>query len=308
MCSTGTGSPTPLTFKLDEEGRYTFTPLVQWARQNRPAGGGIVISPSTSLATNDGVSGPVKTSDLSLPDVNLSAGGRIDRTVLTGFDFRANPADAWRINGSYRYINFGTEIDRFTPQVSSAAQLNQLRTENAVQRVQSKSEIERRYHNFDVNATYEMRQAGWWKNITQVGVHQRLAETRSTIAAGAVPGPQSAINIYTGRATSPLIANFPALIWGNLSEINFLNGYVQNRTSLADGRWVVTLGLGYGRNTVDGETRQGDLTPNAALVFNVNKRLALYTSYATSYNPNDVDAEDASGRRGRLRPDTRCEL
>lgn len=291
-----------LTFKLDKEGRYTITPLVQYTRFNRPAGGGIVVSPSTSLTTNDNVSSPINERDISRPDVNLSAGGRVDETLMTGFDVRAVVTDRLRVGGTYRYIDFEYFINQFTPQVSTSAQINQLRTQNTVSRLQSKSDNTQRNHSYDINATYELRSAGWWRNMTQIGVYNRRLSTRTTTPAGTVPGAGSPINIYTGAFATPLVDSHPALVRGNPNETSYLNGYVQNRTSLDNNRWIVTLGLGYGRNTVNNVTRRGAFIPNAALAFNASSRLLLYASYAESFNPNDASLQDISGRINPFEP------
>ena len=291
-----------LTFKLDEEGRYTFTPLAQYTRLARPAGGGIVVSPSTSLSTNDGASGPINTDDLSRPDVNLSGGGRVDETFLTGFDVRAAVTNRLRLSAAYRYIDLEYFINQFTPQVTTAAQIEQLRTQHTVSRLQAKSDNFQRNHSFDVNATYEARTDGWWRNLTQFGVYQRRLTTRTTTPAGATPVAQSPVNIYTGAAASPLADTYPAIVWGTPSETSFLNGYVQNRTSLDHNRWVVTLGLGFGRNVVNGSARRVAFIPNAALVFNANAHLLLYASYAESFNPNDASAQDIDGRSNIFDP------
>lgn len=293
-----------LTFKVDEEGRYLITPIAQWTRFNRPAGGGIVVSPSTSLSTNDGISGPINEADISRPDVNLSGGGRIDETWLTGFDVRAGITDRLTINGAYRFIAFNYDINQFTPQVSTAAQVNQLRTGNTVARIQSKSENELRNHSYDINANYDWRASGWWRNTTQFGVYNRFLRSRTTSPAGAVPGVQSPINIYTGARPSPLVDNYPALIWNASVETTFLNAYMQNRTSLDNGRWVVTLGLGYGRNTVDGTARRGAFIPNAGVVFNATRDALFYASYAESFNPNDTSAQDVFGNINPFDPAT----
>ena len=51
-------------------------------------------------------------------------------------------------------------------------------------------------------------------------------------------------------------------------------------------------------------TRKGDVTPNASLVFNVTKSVALYASYSTSYSPADGSYENASGQAGSFDPTT----
>ena len=292
-----------VTWKLDQRGRYTLTPIAQWTRMRRPSGGGIVVSPSTSLSTSDGVNGPINTADLSPLDVNLSSGGRMDETFWTGVDFRGQASRALTLNASYRFIRFDTDIDQFTPQVTTSAQVAALQTLGLVQRVHSKSGNERRYQNVDVNGTYDIRPGGSWKTLMQVGVNGRVATLRATSPVGPTPGPQSALDVYTGATLTPLVPNFPALSWGNWTDDTFWNTYLQNQTSLANGRVVATLGLGYGQNDpAVGAVRSSDLMPNAALVFNATRDLALFGSYATSYNPTDPASETASGERGTFGP------
>lgn len=289
-----------LTFRLDKTGRYALTPMVQYMRANRPAGGGLVISPSTSLSTNDGRSGPVNTADLTPADVNLSSGGRLDETLMTAVDLRARPSDRVTVNAAYRHIGFDTDIDQFTPQSNPV----QLRATGTVSRVHGRSRTERRTHGADVNGSYELRGARGWKSLLQAGGHARWSDTRGTTPAGPVPGPQSPIDIYTGQAP-PLVSNYPALITGAWAGNTYMNAYVQNRSSFADGRWVTTLGLGYGENRVGDEpVRRSDVMPNAALVFNALPQLALYSSYATSYNPTDPAIENAAGQRNTYDPTT----
>lgn len=288
-----------LTFKLDKEGRYTFTPLVQWTRFNRPAGGGIVVSPSSSLTTNDG-SSRLNTNDISRPDVNLSSGGRVDETLMTGFDVRATPTDKLRFNAAYRFIDFDYSINQFTPQVSGNTQINQLLNSNTVSRVQSKSDNYQRNHSFDINGSYELRAAGWWRNTTQVGVYNRYLTTRTTTASG-MNTAQSPINIYTGIAPAPLVDRL-TLAWATPNRTSYLNGYVQNRTSLDNNRFIITLGLGYGRNAVNDVERNGAFIPNAGFVFNATQNISLYASYAESFNPSDALVQDINGNINPFSP------
>lgn len=293
-----------LTVRLDDTGRYTLTPMAQYTRASRPAGGGLVMSPSSSLTTSDGSFGPISTDDLTPHAVNFSSGGRLDQTVMTGVDVRARPDDRLAFNAAYRFIGFDTDIDQYTPSVN----VTQLVNEGTVSRVHSRSRTERRTHNADVNGSYEYGGRGSWKNLTQVGVQARWADTRGTTPGGTVPGPQSPIDIYTGDAP-PLVADYPSLITGAWSLNTYWNAFVQNRTSLDDGRWVATLGLGYGENRISGgAVRRSDPMPNAALVFNATPRVALYGSYASSYNPTDPAAEDSEGRRNAFAPTTGSNL
>lgn len=286
-----------LSFKLDREGRYLITPSFQATRYFRPYGGGIVVSPTTSLRTNDGLRS-INRDDLSPLDVNLSSGRRIEKTTWGAIDFRGIVTEKLRVNASYRYISFDTDINSFTPQVTSNAQIAALQNQKVVSRIQSKSRTDRNYNNFNVDLVYEWKNTGWWRNTTQVGAYQRILDSRATTAAGTIPGAQSPINIYTGVASTGLVDNYPALVFGAWGRDRVWNGFAQNRTSLANGRVHVTLGLNYGQNSpAVGATRKSDLMPNAAVVVNATNDLTFYASYSTSFNPTDPDFEDANGNR-----------
>lgn len=297
-----------LTFKLDKEGRYTLTPSAQYVRYFRPYGGGIVVSPSSSLSAaliaGDPVNAPINEDDLSPLDVNLFGGRRIEETKWGGLDFRGIITEKLRVNATYRYISFDTDINSFTPQASSPAQIAQLRNQNIVSRVQSKSLTDRNYNNFNADAVYEWKNAGWWRNTTQIGFYERVLDSR--VAQGApvqgTNGTQSPINIYTGAFSSPLRDNLN-LTFNPWTRDIVWNGFVQNRTSLDNGRWNFTLGFNYGQNKpASGATRKSGLIPNASIVFNATPELAVYASYSTSFNPTDPTLEDAQGNRGTFDP------
>ena len=293
-----------LTFKLDPEGRHTFTPLVQFADNLRPAGAAMVISPSTSLNVNDGSFGPINTSDLSPLSVNLYEGSRSDTMLVAGFDFRSQPSDALTFNAGYRFINYETDINQWTPQVSNAAQRNQLVNSNTVSRIQAKSEAERASHNFDVNGIYEFQPTDWWKDLVQVGLNGRFYRSESRTATGPLGTPQSPIHIYTGAAAPVTDVSTG---WGAtaLDDDFYWNTYFQNQAAFLDEMVVLTVGLGYGQQHFnDAPTREGDLTPNAALVYNPTKQLALYASYSTSYQPADPTLENFAGQSGTFDPQT----
>jgi iron complex outermembrane receptor protein len=291
-----------LTFRLDSLGRYTLTPQAQYARFNRPTGGGIVASPTTSLSANDGKFGPINTRDLSPLDVNLAVGGRVDETAQAGFDFRAAITNRWNANLAYRFLRNDTFINQFQPQVNSAAQITLLTTQFQVQRIQAKSDTARHYQNIDFNTSYELRGTSW-KNLTQIGAYTRVTSTRGTTIQGPAPTAQSPINIYTGITATPLRDTIPGLNYGVFSNTTNWNGYLQNRTALFNDRVIFTLGLGYGQNHPAARpVQKGDVTPNFALVFNATKQLALYGSYATSFNPVDPTLENAAGIRGAFDP------
>lgn len=291
-----------LTFRLDAAGRYTLTPIAQRTWFNRPAGGGIVASPTTSLTTNDGLN-RVNFADLSPVDVNLSLGTRIDEGSQAGFDFRAVPAAAWTSAFSYRRIGLDTNISQFTPVVSTPAQIALLRERNEMLRQLSRSDTRRKYHNFDANTSYEFRPVAWLRNTLQVGGYTRITSQRATSAQGATPGPHSPINIYTGAVGSPLIDNYPALGFGAWTDTTTWNGYVQNRSAVLDDRLVFTLGLGYGQNHPGGApVQKSKVIPNASVVYALKPELAFYGSYSTSFNPQNPTLEDAAGSRNVFDP------
>ncbi|MDB5106538.1 MAG: TonB-dependent siderophore receptor [Fibrobacteres bacterium] len=309
-----------LAYRLDAEGRYRFSPLVQFTRMWHPAGRGSAISPASSRATNDGRE-DLDFGDLSPMDVNLSAGGRQDDQILAGADFTAAPIDALKLRAGYRYLGYDTEADQFTPNVATLAQASPSDPESwTVQRRQAKSITERFNHGADLGGSYESRPASGWKNLAMAGANARYnGNDRSATATG---GNQSAINIYTGAAaTAPKDSNL-ALIPGFLAKSFAWNVYAQDQVSLADERWILTLGIGYGQehpdrdyartgirpDTVKGladlvSTRYGRPTPNAALVFNASKEWALYASYATSYTLPPGEREDRNGIARGFRPE-----
>ena len=312
-----------LLFKLDREGRFVLTPSAQYVRYNRPFGGGIIASPSTSLTaainpndsviSRDPVNLGINENDLSTLDVNLFGGRRIEETKWGGLDFRGVVSDKLRVNAAYRYVSFDTDINSFTPQAASNAQITQLRTRNLVSRIQAKSLTDRDYHNFNADASYEWLNNGFVRNTTQLGFYERVLDSRTTRASGALPAAQSPINICTGQTITPLVDNYPALIFNPTTRDTVWNGFVQNRTSLFDNRVSVTLGFNYGQNDpaasvaangalTDLAVRKSGFIPNASVVFNATPELAVYASYATSYNPVDPTFENAAGGRGAFNP------
>ncbi len=302
-----------MSFKLDKDGRFVLTPSVQWTRYNRPYGGGIVVSPTTSLLTNDGLS-QINERDLSALNVNLYSGRRVEETGWAGVDFRGAVTDKLRVNAAFRQVSFDTDINQFAPQAATTAQITALRTQNTISRIQTKSRTKRVYNNFNADASYEWLNTGWWRNTTQIGFYERVLDSRTTrIAPGfSAPAAQSPINIYTGQTVSPLRDFYPQLNFDPELRDIVLNGFVQNRTSLNNGRWNITVGFNYGQNkpapTVNAAnpfalpaappTRTSGILPNASIVFNATAELAIYASYSTSYNPNDPLLEDADGNRG----------
>lgn len=290
-----------MTFKLDSLGLYSLTPVFQYSATRRPSGGGIVASPTTSLATNDGLLGPINLNDLSPHDVNLSDGFQNNLARQAGFDFRAVPLAVWSLNLSYRAISFDRHVNQFTPQVTTAAQINLLQTQNLVNRVQSKSESDNRYHNIDVNTSYELKGANW-KSSFQVGAYTLVTNARSTVLLGNAPAAAFPMNIYTGLGVAP-IDLYPALQFNPYTATTNWNSFLQNRTSLFQNKLVLSAGLGYGQSHPAGaRVRKGDLMPNFSAVYNVTQTVAVYGSYSTSFNPVDPALQDINGLLGTFNP------
>ncbi len=297
-----------LTFRLDAEGRNTLTPLVQFAHYNRPHGAAMVISPTTSLSTADGSSGPINRLDLSPLDVNLYGGGRTDDMFVAGFDFRSHPTDPLTLNANYRYIGYETDINQWTPVVTTAAQRAQLAATHTVLRTQAKSAAERASHNGDLNAVYAFSPVDAWKNLVQAGLNARTLRTFTRTGTGPNT-PQSAINIYTGRTADPLADRL--VLGGPVVDTDDVhwNAYLQNQAAFFNERWVFTVGLGYGEQYIGqaaagARRRRGDVTPNLALVFNLTRQLAFYASESTSYSPADPAQQNFAGQSGVFDPQT----
>lgn len=294
-----------LTLKLDPEGRFTLTPLVQFSDNKRPGGLGMRISPSTSLSTADGQTGPIREHDLSPLGVRLWEGGRADKYLVAGFDSESRFSEWWTVRAAYRVNHYETDILQWSPQINTAAQRTLLLTSNLVFRTQSKSQADRMYHLFDVNTTFTLEPADWWENQFQVGVNGRKFDSDSRTATGPLGTPQAPIHIYTGQALSPV--RDVSTGWGPVTTSDQFewNLYAQNQAAFLDRRWVLTLGVGYGQqHFADAPTRKSDAVPMAGLLYQVTPRLALYASYATSYQPADPTLETFEGRSGTFDPQT----
>lgn len=286
-----------VTWKLDDEGRLKLTPLASYLETSTPAGAGMVMSPSSSLTTNDG-STKVNTNDLTSHDVNLYSGGREDSVLIAGFDFAGDNKDNIRVNSGYRYIRYDTFVNSWTPVVNTAAQRADFVNNGLVSRTQTKREALSDSHNFDLNATLESEPSGDWKNRLTGGLNGRYTQASSRNAAGALNTPQSPINIYTGATTTP-VADLSTgwQPWVD-SEAFDWNAYAQNQAALFDERLVLTAGVGYGQLHTAGEkTLYGDVTPNASILWNITRSVATYASYSTSYAFADPATiyENASG-------------
>lgn len=291
-----------LRLTVGHEGQHALTPAVKWMRFDRPHGGGLVVSPSTSLSTSDGIRGPIAAADLTPLSVNHASGGGIDGVLQAGAEARGVLLGGSQYTAAYRFVANDTDIDQFAPQVDVAL----LRRSFLLPRLQTKSRTERRYHNVDARLERELVAGDAFRTRVQVGVTGRRASTRGTAALGPVPGAQSPVDIYTGVAVSPLVDTYPATAFQPWTDATYWTVYSQSQTSLAHGRVLVTAGLGYGENRLAAgqSVRRSDVMPNAAMVVKPREHVSVYASYATSYTPSDPAAETAAGLRGRFDPVT----
>jgi iron complex outermembrane receptor protein len=309
-----------LTYDIGGDGKYLLTPMFQTTRHSRPAGRGTVISPSSSLSANDGLSG-INFEDMSPLDVNLSSGGRLDESFLAGADLKLRPTEGLKADAAYRYFTYDTDVNQFTPVASTLRQTDAADPRSwTVQRQQQRSVTERFNHGFDANAAYDLRPRGtdFWKNLIQVGFNARITGTDRTATAANGPA-QSAINIYTGAASSALKDSNLVLSEGANTISYQWNTYLQNRTAIFKDKFILTLGLGYMQEHLDRDysrtttpkpanlgdalaTRYGRPTPNIALLYNVNPALGVYSSYSTSYSLPAGDLEDRNGETGNFEP------
>lgn len=307
------------TWRFGAGDRFELTPVFQYDRRPFSDGRALAISPSTSLSTADGRSGPINTADLSPLTNWLAAGGRRLEHHVAGFDFRARLTPAWQASFGYRYLATDADVNQFSVQTATLRQLVAGDPRSwVVDRRQAKSETDRRNHGLDASTSYELRPGDSISTLTQLGFNARFFRTVASRAA-ATQANQSPINIYTGVASTPLVDRNPVLVDAFLNDDFYWNGWLQNQTSFRD-RVIVTVGAGYGQQHYDRDypagvaipaniaqlnaTRRGEITPNAAIVYKLTPPLALYTSYSTSYQPADGSFEDLAGQTGNFSPVT----
>lgn len=310
-----------LLWKIDSAGRYTLRPIVQWDWTSRRAGASTVVSPGTSLSTNDGSTG-VELGDLSPNSVNLSAGGRQDEQFLLGFDAKAAPLDGWTVNAAYRWLSYDSDIDQWNPVASTFRQVDPSDPRSwTIQRSQSRSRTERYGHAFDANLQWRTGEGAAWKNTAIAGLNGRISGTdRSASASGRA---HSAINVYSGRMTESLRDSNLVLVPSYLTETFSWNTYFMDQVSLLENRLILSGGLawagessdrdygptGIRRDTVQNlskilDDKFGGPIPTAGILFQATPEVALFGAYATSYSLPAGDAEDKEGRTGEFDPAT----
>jgi iron complex outermembrane receptor protein len=296
------------TYRLDQAGRFQVTPMFEWSREDR-AQRAATLSPSSSRITDDGRI-DYTLADASPRSVNLAAGGRIDTNRLWGADVTAQFSSTWKASIGFRH---GTRDYRNDAFPLNTATLHQTDPRDSfswtVARRHTRAANTYRTTNFDASTSFELRPMQNLRSLFQFGIAgRRNANTASSSGNGT---DQSPVNIYTGVAAAPLVANAPAMAPGNQTDSWTWNAYAQNQTELFRRVSVIT-GFSTARETsrtrsaagvvTEPPARHGGLSPNVALVYKFNRRVSLYTSYSTSYSFGDPSYEDAAGRTGGFRP------
>lgn len=296
------------SYKLDAAGRFDLTPSYEWTREDR-AQRAPTISPASSRTTADGRT-DYTFADVNSRSVNLVAGGRVDTNRTWGADLAANLTSVWKANVGFRYIDRDYVNDAYALNTATLRQTNAADPRAwVVSRRHSRAANTYRTTSFDASTTYEFRPAAWAKSLLQLGVNGR--RNLNTTASSGNGADQSPVNIYTGVAAAPLVANAPALVPGNRTDTFTANAYAQSQTEFF-GRTVLTLGFGTARDrsrtttpagvVTEPPDRKSSLTPNVALLHRLTKNLSVYASYSTSYSLPDSTYEDVTGRTGAFDP------
>lgn len=283
----------------DSDRRIEITPMVEWSREDR-AQRNSSLSPASSQTTVDGRT-DYTLADASPRDVALAAGGRVDRNLTTGFDITARLTDAWDVNAAVRYHDRTYRLDSWSVQTATLRQADPDDPRSwEVSRRQSRTGRDYEDIAFDVNSSYTLRPLPGVANVTQLGLNLRANANRGyTTSTGAI---QSPVNIYTGRASAPLITDADdPLRPVDLTRTNEWNAYLQNRTTFSD-RLILSISGAYVGDRTDGVTRASGVTPNVGVVYLLSDKVSLYASYSTSYQLPNATYEDVGGRTGGFDP------
>lgn len=298
------------TRKLGEAGRYQLTPVVEWTTEER-ASRNAVISPASSRTTNDGRT-DYTTADVSPRSINLAAGSRVDGNLTWGADLVAQFNPTWRGQAAVRFHQRDFENNAWTIQPATLTQTNSANPLSwVVSRRQARAKSEFATISFDTNTTGEFRPGKHVRTLLQFGVNGRLTNNQAYTAPTSALN-QSPVNIYSGVAATPLVADVPrTFATGNRTRGTIWNAYAQSQTEFWE-KAIVTAGFAYARETGQttapagtttvNPTRSSDLTPNLSLVYRLTKDLSFYTSYSSSYSLADPTLEDAAGRHGVFEP------
>ena len=299
-----------LTYKLDRAGRYRLTPMFDWSEESRAARNPVV-SPASSRTTSDGRT-DYTTNDVSPRSVNLAAGERIDRNRTWGADLTLAFSEAWTASASFRQHQRDMNNNAWSIQTATLAQLDMTDPHSwVISRRHARSKSDVSTDSFDANTSYQFLDTKPVSSLLQLGLNGRLVDNQAfTFSTSSLN--QSPVNIYTGKAATPLVADVPsAHTPGNLTRTTTWNLYAQNQTELWE-TLVSTIGFASAMEktrtvAVSGVTtfspkRSSDLTPNAGLVYRLTKDVSLYASYSSSYTLVDPLAENSAGNTGSFKP------
>ncbi|MBE2215120.1 MAG: TonB-dependent receptor [Opitutaceae bacterium] len=286
-------------WSIDDDRRFEIVPMVEWSQEDR-AQRNSSISPSTSRTTTDGRT-DYTLADASPRDVSLSAGSRVDDNFTTGFDLAARLSDAWSANAALRYHDRTYRLNSWSVQTATLRQADAADPRSwVVSRRHSRTGRDFEDLTLDVSTSYTIRSFQDIENTTQVGANFRRGDnTGYSTNTGA---NQSPINIYTGEAAAPLVADAsPALVRGELARADEWNVYLQNRTTYRD-RVIISLSGAWVGDRTDTVTRDSGVTPNLGLVYLLSDKISVYTSFSTSYQLPNATYEDVDGRTGQFDP------
>ncbi len=288
-----------LGWAIDSDRRFEIVPMVEWSREER-AQRNSSISPSTSRSTTDGRT-DYTLADASPRDVSLAAGGRVDGNLTTGFDLAARLTDAWSANAAFRYHEREYRLNAWGVQTGTLHQSDPADPRSwVVARRHSRTGRDYEDLTLDLNTSYTARPLDGVENLTQVGVNFRRAENAGF--ATNTGANQSFVNIYTGIADAPLVADAsPVLVPSDRARTDEWNVYLQNRTTLFN-RFIVSLSGAYVGDRTGPVSRDSGVTPNVGLVYLLSDKVSVYGSYSTSYQLPNAAYEDIDGRTGRFDP------
>jgi len=298
------------TYKLDRAGRFQLTPVIEWSEETRAARNP-VISPSSSRTTNDGRT-DYTASDVSPRDVNLAAGERVDRNLTWGADLAMNLAENWTTNVSIRQHQRDMNNSAWSIQAGTLTQTNLSDPRSwVISRRHARSKSDVGTFSYDANTAYQFLNTHVVKSRLQLGLNGRRTDNQAFVFETSNQD-QSPVNIYTGVATAPLVADVPAsYTLGNLTRTDVWNAYAQSQTEFWN-KLIATIGFARATEktrtvspagtTTFSPKRASNLTPNLGLVYRLTKEISLYASYSNSYTLVDPLAEDVAGKTGNFKP------
>ncbi|MBK9992190.1 MAG: TonB-dependent receptor [Verrucomicrobia bacterium] len=298
------------TYKLDRAARFQLTPIFEWSEETRAARNA-VISPASSRTTADGRT-DYTTTDVSPRNINLAAGERVDRNQTLGADLAMNLSENWKANLSVRQHQRDMNNSAWSIQTATLVQTELTNPHSwVISRRHARSKSDVGTFSYDANTAYQFLTTTAVKSRLQLGLNGRLTENQAyTFATSNLN--QSPINIYSGIASSELVADVPtSYTLGNLTRTDVWNAYAQSQTEFWD-KLIATVGFASATEktrtiTPAGATtfspkRSSDLTPNLGLVYRLTKETSLYASYSSSYALVDPLAEDIAGNTGNFDP------